>query len=150
MDKTIIRKINEEHQLIRLRLGGDTQPLSDYLNLLKTERISNATQAAQLFSNVLDKEIAEEDVYRLIPSVKFAPGPNWQLYNCFLVPFENSGWLFIFEGGNQLGFLDNQLFELKDLKIQSLSKESGSYLLALIITMAAIALFLASFYCFRR
>lgn len=105
--------------------------------------IETPEQAAEAFGQISGQQVDKEQVLRAIPICKGHPGPDWKLGTVFVLPFEDDGWLFVFEKDSAVGFLDKNMFDIQkeDFKWKKSPKTGRKISFRLIATIIAIIIF---------
>lgn len=84
------------------------------LTLFKFDKaVTDSETAAKAFEEVIKTTIEPEKVMKVVPICKGQPGPDWKLGTAFVFPYDDNGWLFVFEKDNSIGFLDKNLFSIQ-------------------------------------
>lgn len=106
-------------------------------------RIETPEQAAKAFGQISGQQVDKEQVLRAIPICKGHPGPDWKLGTVFVLPFEDDGWLFVFEKDSAVGFLDKNMFDIQkeNFKWEKSRKAGRKISFRLVATVIAIIIF---------
>ena len=121
----IIQSWCRNNQEILTKQGSIT---SAPLTLMSAEKeISSEMEAAKAVSQIMGEEISYERLFWGVPICTKQMAQNWKISSGYVFDYKDLGWLFIWQHGKAVVFLDKLLFDME--KCYSFASTPNKYIL---------------------